>query len=143
MRVFVTGANGFVGSAVVSDLILAGHEVLGLARSDAGTASLATAGADVHRGDLESLRRGAAASDGVVHTAFNHDFSRFAENSEGDRRATEAMGRVLGGSDRPFVVTSGLPHTPGRLAAEDDEVPPGGSPRVGLATSRLCGRSRR
>lgn len=123
MRVFVTGATGFIGSAVVRELIDSGHEVVGLTRSDRGAKALISWGAKAHQGDLEdlpSLRNGAAASDGVIHLAFVHDFSRYADAGQIDRRAVEAMGTELAGSGRPLVITSGtLVFKAGQVAAED------------------------
>jgi len=144
MRIFVTGATGFIGSALVPELINAGHQVLGLTRSEAGAQSLTTAGAEVHRGDvedLESLRRGTALADGVIHCAFNHDFSKFVENCENDRRAIEAMGSVLVGSNRPFIITSGtgMGNTmPSQPATEDNFDPTHPFPRK---ASELAGIS--
>ena len=135
MRVFVTGASGFIGSAIVPELINAGHEVLGLARSDAAAQSLTAAGARVLRGsleDVESLRSGAAQTDGVIHTAFIHDFSKFQANCEIDRRAIEAMAAALAGSNRPMIISSGVAILrPGQISTEDQAVDPNSPiPRV-------------
>ena len=125
MRIFVTGAPGFIGSALVPVLMQAGHQVLGLTRSEAGAESLRKMGAEVKYGnieDLDSLRDGAASSDGVIHLAFNHDFSQFQKNAEDDRKAIEAIGEVLLGSHRPFVITSGTAiaaNVDGKLSTED------------------------
>ncbi|MFH5181893.1 SDR family oxidoreductase [Paenibacillus sp. TAB 01] len=124
MRIFVTGATGFIGSAVVQELLAAGHQAVGLARSDQAAAALKSAGADVHRGaldDLDSLQKGAAAADGVIHLAFVHDFLNFAAAAETDRQAIEAIGAALQGSGKPLVVTSGTMMLPqGRLGTEED-----------------------
>ncbi len=125
MRIFLTGATGFIGAAIVPELIKAGHQVIGMTRSEAGAQALINAGAEVHHGTLEdpeSLRSGAAKADGVIHTAFDHDFSKFVENCQKDKRAIEALGAALAGSDRPLIITSGTgmgSPGPGQLATED------------------------
>ena len=145
MRLFVTGATGFVGSAVIRELIDAGHQVLGLVRNDAGAKSVAAAGAEVHRGDLhdlESLRTGAEVADGEIHTAFIHDFSNYGPAAEADRRAIETLGAVLAGSDRPLIVTSGsLVVAPGRIATEDDAASPNFPRKSEEAALEMASRS--
>ncbi|WP_217591952.1 SDR family oxidoreductase [Cohnella sp. GbtcB17] len=153
MRVFVTGASGFIGSAVVRELLGAGHQVLGLARSDESAAALTAAGADVHRGsldDLDSLRAAAAAAGGVIHLAFVHDFSNYSDSIGIDKRAVDAMGAALEGTGKPFVITSGtlmlsygLPR--GQIGTEADavhsEVPRGGAENAVLALAERGVRS--
>jgi len=125
MRIFLTGATGFIGSRIVPELLAAGHQVLGMTRSDAGAEALRAAGAEVHHGqleDLDSLRAGAAQADAVIHTAFDHDFSRFVANCEKDRQVIKALGSALAGTRRPLLITSGTgigSRGPGRLATED------------------------
>jgi nucleoside-diphosphate-sugar epimerase len=136
MRIFVTGASGWMGSGVVPELLAAGHTVTGLARSDASAAALEAAGAGVHRGsldDVDSLVAGAATSDGVIHLAFKHDFSDYAGAGRSERAAVEAMLGELEGSDRPFLIASGVALLRGKVATEDDRVAVSGpdSPRGG------------
>lgn len=137
MRIFLTGATGFIGSRIVPELLAAGHQVLGLTRSDAGARTLQAAGAEVHRGTLEdpdSLRAGAERADAVIHTAFDHDFSNFVANCEKDRRVIQAMGEALKGSDRPFLITSGTgigAAHPGQPATEDVFASDHPNPRIG------------
>jgi nucleoside-diphosphate-sugar epimerase len=147
MRIFVTGATGFIGSALVPELIQAGHHVLGLTRSEAGAGALQAAGAEVQHGnleDLDSLRQGAAKSDGVIHLAFNHDFSQFQKNCENDRKAITAIGEVLLGSERPFLVSSGTAMVNGvdGKPATEDRVAESWNPRSAseAATKELTAR---
>jgi nucleoside-diphosphate-sugar epimerase len=141
MRVFVTGATGFIGSAVVPELLSAGHRVLGLARSETSATALAAAGAEVLRGDLNdlgSLRAGSAESDGVIHLGFVHDFNRFDESVRTDLGAIETIGAALEGTGRPFLVASGtLGLAPGRVATEDTPFDPGIHPRAANAVVAL------
>jgi len=128
MRVFVTGASGFVGSAIVKELLQTGHQVLGMVRSDSGVETVKQAGAEPHRGDLddlESLQNGAALCDAVIHTAFNHDFTQYKANCENDRKVIMALGAALAGTNKPLVITSGVGLLNGPLITENDK--PAGS----------------
>ncbi|GGJ35812.1 SDR family oxidoreductase [Deinococcus roseus] len=141
MRIFVTGASGFIGSAVVPELLAAGHQVIGLARSDRSAQNILAAGAAVHYGsldDLESLRTGAAAADGVIHLAYNHDFSQPQAAAQTDFQAVQTFGEVLKGSDRPLVIASGVVGlAPGRLATEQDKSSTSAHPRFATAQATL------
>ncbi len=144
MRVFLTGATGFIGSHLIPELLAAGHQVLGLTRSDAGAAALSSAGAEPHHGDIEdfdSLARGAAAADGVIHCAFDHNFANFAENCQKDRRAIEALGEALEGTAKPLVITSSTAMgsiVPGQPALEDAFAAQSSNPRI---ASELAGEA--
>ena len=146
MRVFLTGATGFVGSAIIPELLTAGHQVLGLTRSDKGAGALKAAGAEPHHGtleDLDSLRRGAETTDGTIHCAFIHDFSRYEENIKTDGRAIEALTGALAGSGKPFVTTFGVGLlAPGRTATEDEAPAPGTNPRSALEAAVLAAAGR-
>jgi nucleoside-diphosphate-sugar epimerase len=140
MRVFVTGASGWIGSAIVPELIGAGHQVLGLARSDSSAAAITAAGAEVLRGDLDdldTLRAGAAGSDAVIHVAFTHDFARLEHSIQAEGKAIETFGAALEGSGKPLVVASGTPARPGHVATERDQTVPGG-PMAGRAANAIA-----
>ena len=139
MRVFVTGASGWIGSAIVPELIGAGHQVLGLARSDSSAAAITAAGAEVLRGDLDdldTLRAGATGSDAVIHVAFTHDFARLEHSIQAEGRAIETFGAALEGSGKPLAVASGTPARPGHVATERDQTVPGG-PMAGRAANAI------
>jgi nucleoside-diphosphate-sugar epimerase len=141
VRLFVTGASGWIGSAVVPELLGAGHQVIGLARSDSSAAAIAAAGAEVLRGDLDdldALRAGAAGCDGIIHLAFIHDFTDFEASVSADRRAIETMGAALEGSGKPLVVASGTAVVPGRAATESDEPPQAGPVAARAANARVA-----
>jgi nucleoside-diphosphate-sugar epimerase len=140
MRVFVTGASGWIGSAIVPELIGAGHQVLGLARSDSSAAAITAAGAEVLRGDLDdldTLRAGATGSDAVIHVAFTHDFARLEHSIQAEGKAIETFGAALEGSGKPLAVASGTPARPGHVATERDETVPGG-PMAGRAANAIA-----